>query len=351
MSAKRSIRCPAVLALVAVLALGGAGCGGGGGGGDPGPVARIDLTVANRDSVSHASAASVLAFSPAAGLGVMSGSVNSDGRTALSAGFVQGSGWFSRVLGALLQAPGANTAFFGGARMRPLAVIGPIEEPCMVSGSVSVTIDDRDSSLSPSAGDVFTIRFNQCRDSEFETMDGTAVVSYTAMQTSPSLSMTARITATELASVAVDHALRLNGSMLLVFAQTGATTETSKLTADGSVVASITTHVFSDTVTLRSGFVEEAVYDSATRRTTSTVLGSIDSAAAGGTVDISSVAGAPIVNNETDDYPAAGAVRVKGRTGTLLMTALSSQAVRLELDTNDDGTADSVETVSWDWLL
>ena len=338
--------------LVTALGLGVAGCGGGGGGGDDtGTVARIDITSANRDSVSHASAASMLAFSPASGLATMSGAAGSDSRAALSVGFSQLPAWAGRVLGAMRQPSDVARALDGGSRMRPLAVTGPIEEACMVSGSVAVTFDDRDNNLAPSAGDGLTIQFKQCRDSESETVDGLAVVTYTAVSPPPTLSLSARMTLTELSNAAVGHALKLNGSMLLDFVQTGPTTAVSKLTADGAVVATVTTHEFSDTVTLHSGFREEASHDSVAGRTTSTISGSLESVAAGGIVDVSSVAGVPIVNDDVEDYPTAGAVRVRGRTGTLLMTALPTQAVRLELDANDDGSAESSETVSWDWLL
>jgi hypothetical protein len=44
-------------------------------------------------------------------------------------------------------------------------------------------------------------------------------------------------------------------------------------------------------------------------------------------------------------------LQVKGKTGTLKMTALSTDQVRLTLDENNDGLAESTETVAWDWLL
>jgi hypothetical protein len=35
----------------------------------------------------------------------------------------------------------------------------------------------------------------------------------------------------------------------------------------------------------------------------------------------------------------------------MVLTVLSTQSVQLDLDADDNGTAESSEVVSWDWLL
>ena len=60
---------------------------------------------------------------------------------------------------------------------------------------------------------------------------------------------------------------------------------------------------------------------------------------------------APIVEADGDDYPYAGEVEVHGKTGTLVMTVLSPDAVRLELDADDNGVPESTQSVAWDWLF
>jgi hypothetical protein len=113
-------------------------------------------------------------------------------------------------------------------------------------------------------------------------------------------------------------------------------------------------------VTLLNGFVSQASYSaSVTRpgstvpegRTLSTVSGSLNSVAAGGIVEVSTVASQPIASYGDDAYPSAGVVQVRGMKGTLLLTGLSVDTVRLDLDTNDDGSFESSQNVTWDWLL
>jgi len=57
------------------------------------------------------------------------------------------------------------------------------------------------------------------------------------------------------------------------------------------------------------------------------------------------MAGAPITKNDTDDYPYAGTVQVKGMNSTLQMTVLSTSNVRLDLDADGNGSFESTETV------
>jgi nitrogen fixation protein FixH len=114
----------------------------------------------------------------------------------------------------------------------------------------------------------------------------------------------------------------------------------------------VSTHLpFTDTVTLHDGFVVEEQYDTSLDRSTSTTNGLLESAAANGVVRVTTVAGAPITKNDTDDYPYAGTVQVKGINSTLQMTVLSTSNVRLDLDADGNGSFESTETVAWDWLL
>ena len=92
-------------------------------------------------------------------------------------------------------------------------------------------------------------------------------------------------------------------------------------------------------------------YDGQAGQSSSTFAGRLDSVLAGGMVDANTVAGAPMTLNAADDYPSAGTVRIKGATGTLMLNAVSSASVRLDLDANDDGVIESSTTQSWDWLI
>ena len=229
-----------------------------------------------------------------------------------------------------------------------------------MSGTVSVSIDDRDNNAVPSVGDVLTITFNQCRDSANETLNGSASASYTQISTAP-IAVHARLTTTQLSTVTANHTLTLNGTLLLEFAQASATVATIRLTAEGAVTVAVSTHLpFSDTVTLQNGYTQLDRYDAAALpppgssvpgRTESSVQGSLHSAQAGGIIEVATLPGAPFVTYDADAYPRAGTLQVKGRNGTLLLTAVSASSVRLDLDADNNGGFESSETVGWDWLL
>jgi len=131
-------------------------------------------------------------------------------------------------------------------------------------------------------------------------------------------------------------------------------------TAQGPVVAVVKTHEFSDTVTLRAGFVEQSTYDSSVPPPTGastwgsatvTVNGTIESVQAGGLLDIATLPTAPLVTYSDDMYPSAGTVQVRGSTGSLQIRAVSPTSAALALDANDDAVFESTSTVTWDWLL
>lgn len=340
--------------LVAVLAA----CGGGGGDAPPAPNATLDISAANRDSVAHASAAGVLSSSPTAAVPLAAAP---DRRQALGSSGALRTVRSGRLLAALLQplrSPAAPALI--GAREQAQAVIGPVVEACALSGTVSVRIDDRDNNAVPSVGDVLTITFAQCRDSANETLNGSASASYTQISTAP-IAVHARLTTTQLSAVTANHTLTLNGTLLLEFAQASATVATIRLTAEGAVTVAVSTPLpFSDTVTLQNGYTQLDRYDAAALpppgsslpgRSESSVQGSLHSARAGGIVEVATLPGAPFVTYDADAYPRAGVLQVKGRNGTLLLTAVSAASVRLDLDADNNGSFESSETVGWDWLL
>ena len=352
---------PQVLRYTALAALATFLVGCGGGSGSPSTAASVDLNATNRDAASHAAAASVLALGTATAIPLLgSGSAPAAGASAQAlraapTGSASG-GWMGRVMQALQLAAGLAA----GARMQAQAVSGPVVQPCMVSGSVAVTVDDKDGSGTPSAGDVLDIVFSACRDSTFEVLDGRVTVSYTQITQSATPSVSARLVLQQLSDTAVNHALTLDGAVLLDYSVASSAVETLTLTADGAVVASVTTHVFTDTVTLSSGFREQTVYDPAALpptgstqlgRTVSTVSGILSSSALAGRVAVVTLDGAPLVQYGAEPYPRSGAVQIDGRTGRILVTALSAGEARLDLDAGSDGSFESSSTVSWDWLL
>jgi hypothetical protein len=261
----------------------------------------------------------------------------------------------------LLLQPLRNRVSVDSGRERPLAIVGPVIQPCAFSGTVSATIDDRDNSGSLSVGDVMTFVFNQCHDTATDSVDGTTTGTYTQIGTVPVPTLGARLTMSQFTAVTANHTLTLNGAMLLNYSQPSASVEITRLTADGPVTVAFSTHLpYADTVTLQSGYIQEDTYDASVApppgstlpgRTTTTLQGRLQSTQAGGLIDVATPPTAPLVTYSADTYPRSGAVQVSGRSGTLLMTVLSVTSVRLDLDADNNGSFESTSTVSWDWLL
>ena len=316
--------------LTAAILVGLGACGGGGGGGGPGPT--IDITAANRDAVAHATVAGIVALNPLAMAPIA-------GASPASAGLM--SAWPTQLNTRLAKARSQREA--------PQAVYGPTEVLCDISGSMTVTYDDRDPP-GDSAGDSITAVFHACVDVPGETMNGTETMRFTQGSES---SFSAQITMTDYSYSSAKHSVTFNGRAVLDFAQQSASLFTARATADGPVTVALSlAHLaYADTVTLLDGFVVDDTLDTSIGRTLSTGGGLLQSANAGGIVEMTTMAEAPIAKYAVDAYPRTGAVQVKGMNSTLQMTVLSTSNVRLDLDADGNGGFESTETVAWDWLL
>ena len=325
-------------------------CGGGGDGGSAPPVApsTIDLTAANRDAVAHAAAANFLTVGVTNSVPLSTGSASVALRVLMP-----------RILAAW---SGTSRATILSQRQNamPQQMVGTNTQPCAISGSITVTVDDRDLNGMVSAGDVLTFSFSNCQDTTSEVLNGTSAVTFTAVGLTTLPTFAARVTYTQMSDEAIDHrhGMVLDGSQMVDYRQTSSTAETVKLTADGALVSVIHTHAFgSDTVTQLSGFAEESSYEAAAAGPSSTIgltlttlAGTLQSEVAGGTVTIS-MPGAPIANYDGEVYPHAGTLQVRGHRGTIQLTALSADQVQIDLDDNDDTFIESTKSDTWDWLL
>jgi hypothetical protein len=320
------------LALAAVLSA----CGGGGGDGDDaGPPGTIDLSLANRDTAAHAAAAAAL------GLGGTDQLLN----TASASTLVQ------REVAQALR----------GLRERPLGLIGPIDEPCLVSGISRMTIDDTNNNGYADLNELVTIQFIQCKDSADETVDGGIGVTLTQMSSESSFggNITLDALTVVLASANQQHSTRLDGPMRMTYTESSPTVASFRLTASAPVTVTVSTPVFNDAVTLSAGFMQEAEIDVAALppsgatttpgRTTTRSSGRIASQAAGGEVTV--VTTQPLVQYLVDPFPRSGRVDISGRTGSVGIQTLSTDEVQIDLDSNGDGAVDATTLQRWDWLI
>ena len=342
----------------ATLALGG--CGGGGGGGDGGspPPGSVDVTAGNQDQLSRAAVAAaqggfVPGAVPVAGGG---GSLFGGRARALSAAR-SGAGLEPTAAAVWWQALQAGTGANTTGRARPAALIGPTEDPCLVSGSTVLTIDDRDNNLMASAGDVLTVVFKACSDVAGETLGGTMSLQLTQVTRSPRLSFAAAATLTGLSITLPGHTARYDGDFTMSYAEPSATLATTRMVVGKQLAVHAQTVNFDDTFTLRAGLTIDSNYDAAALPpggtvpglTTTTSNGSVAAASAGGYVSVTTLA--PLLQYDVDAFPRSGHFDVVGKNGSLQLTVLAAGKVRIDLDANGDGTFDQTKTVDWDWIF
>jgi hypothetical protein len=317
------------------------GCGGGGGDSGEPAVAFATLTTGNMEAAAHAAVAAPF------GLGVTSVAQIAGGTGSTSLGL--GSPTVrSRVLGTLLSAAQRDRMRIAAATVRPLTLYPYPAVACAVAGTVTMAIDDRDNSGSETIGDVVTFAFDRCQDTAREVIDGSVAVELSRLEAT---SVGGRMTMSRLSTAATDgrHAITIDGTLRLEYAETSAWTDWMRTTAEGEVTVTVHTHRFDDTVVMLPGYFQESTYDAMWQQGSSRFSGTFRSAAVGGLLQAET--DPPFVDRESDEYPMSGGLKVKGATGAMIVRALSASDVRIELDHNDCGTAEVLQTESWDWLI
>lgn len=320
------------------VAAGLAACGGGGsdGGGPPG---TVDVTLANQNALTRAALVTVQS-------GLVGGSLGLTGSA-------QPGPQVSRALGRVLLA-GVRS---GAVRRESIAgLIGPRRVDCGISGFVDFTLDDRDNSLGPSAGDVLSAIFTACSDVAGEVVSGRMNATYTQAVPSP-LAVGASVTLSDLSLADGPRSVAASGTFAFTYQEPSASVATLRMVVSNSLAMRVTTPVFTDTATMLDGYTIDTVEDftavppggSTPGRSTTTVSGKVSSTAAGGAVQVDTMDA--IVQYSDDDYPRAGRLNVVGKNGSLQATALSTTQVRIETDVNGDGQFDASTTVPWTQLF
>lgn len=346
------------LAAVALAAVALAACGGGGGG-DDGPT-LLSITAANQETVSHATATGALALGSAGAVPLTAQSAPGDRAATLAIPPRSTGGWTARVIAALTGRAAAPTVARAGTK-RALALIGPVSEDCDVSGSVSVTLDDRDGNGDASFGDVLRFDFDACVDVPGERIDGTVEATLLSINDDGS-ALSADFALADLSATSAGHTLVLDGTLRVDYSTPGTASPVDNLvyTARGPFTVRVSTPLpYNDTVTLLDGWRQTETYDASVApvagnvepgRSVLRIEGSLRSAAAGsGTLTVSTPV--DIVAYGEDLVPRQGVLLVQGLASALRLTVLSTDSVRIELDANGDGVWEASRTETWDWLL
>lgn len=239
-------------------------------------------------------------------------------------------------------------------RAMPMATTS-ITDSCPAGGSVTITIEDRDNNATPSAGDLLTTVFNDCRETPTSLLTGGFTVNFSSYA---STQFSGLLTFTQLTLTDEDGTLSMNGPANVVYSEStdaaGNSTARSEITvAPGGLVASASSLKIKETLSHEPGFagIWTDVYSSATGQgyNTAALNGRVGFASLGGKVVLAT--DPPIKAVDGEDGPQSGAVLVTGYQSKLRMTVLNSTTARLELDANNDGTYESTVDVPWNELL
>ena len=317
-----------------VLTLGA--CGGGGSGGTtaapPPPVAAAVINSANAETVAASSADVALQS------GGLSGFIDIIGLTATSTGGV------SKLSAVQTASPTFKTTVSNSVISQ--VPVGPVTEPCAVSGSVTIS-GDIANPATLAAGDFFNIDWNNCDDGQGQVVDGLLEFSITSFEGDATtggslLGITLTLTAFQVTEGANFYSADGDVSLTL----DSRTPPVSVATMSGSTFtvgsngSTETLSNFSTTVTENAGMFPSSY--------TTDAMGTITSTQFDGSVTYDT----PVAFESIGDaYPYAGELLVTGAdNATLRLIALDEVNVRIEADYDGDGAVDETIDTTWDAL-
>jgi len=320
-----------------------AGCGGGGGGGD-GPAAPQLLQITTQNQVAVARA-------------MFAGAISLDGLDDVPLVASAAATPVSRLSGLTTLALGktADRRRAADAMARPLAV-STRTESCPFSGSITLMADDRDSNGVPSAGDVLTVAFNQCRNSRSDLANGTVVVTIVSYSSAPtSTQISATLTADRVSFADDAFTASLNGAATIAYSETidaaGTRLVRSELKSGSSgLVAAGSSPGFNDTFTYDPGFTTLSVDSTPSAPAavgfgTSSVNGTLHIASLGNRIVLTTTT--PFHQSWDQAFPDSGQCTIKGERSQLRLTVLNTSTIRLDLDDNDDGAFEATRSTAW----
>jgi len=340
----RSVSC-LILALGTLLL---AACGGGGGGSDApaAPSLTVGITSGNQGAVARAAIDGGQALSASQPLA-------SDGRaTAQSLGAMPAAGRIGVVEAVIQRALAEGLAPRRGvgiaSAMRPAATHSSTAN-CGVSGSVTTTIDDHDNSNALSGGDLLGIVFNQCKDTADGLLDGAMVFTIGSVQSSTNVQFSGSLSFVQVTAVDGQTSASINGSVAVTAVSTSSDVQMTLTVGASSLTVTSSAPGYTDTIVYDPGMQVVVGTNATTASSVVTLNGSFFAASIGGRVGVTTLQ--PVAQLATDLHPSSGQIRVSGAAGSqLLVTALNSTQVRLELDANGDGTYETAAVVVWNSL-
>ncbi len=226
------------------------------------------------------------------------------------------------------------------------AAIAVTQSVACDSGSMSLTLNlNNPISTTLQPGDSFSVRFDNCNDSQDGTTSngsmsatvdsGTLEAGCDATGTCSDFSLGMNFN--DLQITEMGETALIDGGFTLVYASA---TNTNTISGNDFYMYSSTgqgVHM--------SNFNIASTLSGSTETTTVTMT--LASTRINGSVQIQTTAPLVTTNIDADDYPSSGTLEITGANSKLTVTATSSSSVLLELDEDNDGTLDQSATVNW----
>jgi len=241
--------------------------------------------------------------------------------------------------------------------------------PCQVSGTTTVTWDDKDNNGSITGGDTISISFSQCNDDLgwiFNGGMGMAIATYAATEAVEDLTGSMNFQSLTMVDVVDQEAsFSLNGGVSFrintTLTATGLDMLSSYSVASGGLTVAKRGGAagLSDTFSYRAGYaVSDRDFVSSAPGVPSweviSASGDFGSQALGGDLSLSTAP--PFRSVYTDPYgdifPTEGQLIATGRDNTKLgLTATQTVQVRMDMCDDGDNTWEASKMVNWDWLF
>lgn len=322
-----------------VLFLGSAllvACGGGGGGGAFTPLPDLAITADNAIEVTSAVVvATTLAFE-------YGGATGGELGTAATAGTLD------RLRAQALGSAALRVrALADAGTVRPAVAFGPETQACGVSGSVTLS-GNIANPPDVSVGDRISARFDDCDEGEDVVFDGRLDLVIRDLEgdlTTDVFLFEVDLDLDDLVLIIEGQSARANGEFTLIFDSLDYPFTITSLVGNVLDIVAEGEQVRLDDFDLR---LDEDFGDDPVPRTT-IASGTLSSSPLGGKVAFLTESGQPVFGLG-DAAPTSGFLRITGASGSRVRALIGVGAVQLEVDSNGDGTIETVIDTTWEEL-
>lgn len=224
---------------------------------------------------------------------------------------------------------------------------GPITQDCLVSGTLTISGDLADPITGTlTAGDVINVSADMCDDGAGEVLDGDmsmVVDAFSGDFLGGIYNLTMAMTLTDLSATSATDTITSNGDATVTIDTTQAPFVLASVTG-----TSLTTDTNTSSETLTDFQTTQTVDGTVqTNPYTLSSTGTLDTTKLPGTIDYDT----PVTFLGDDfGYPHTGELLVTGANSSARLIAVDAQNVRIEIDSDGDGTVDETLNMTWDEL-